>query len=96
MGEETINEKVTPNGIPDPTNPMKIGTAEQEQKGVRMPRMAADRLPSKLLAFLPSPRSFLVFSGGKKLRIIDVMNMIVVSIKKIMITSVKKNSTDSL
>ena len=30
------NAKVTPNGMPPLTNPMKSGMLEQEQKGVRV------------------------------------------------------------
>jgi len=45
MGEETRNEKVTPRGTPDSTKPMKSGTAEQEQKGVTMPRRPARPFP---------------------------------------------------
>jgi len=41
MGEDIRNEKVTPRGTPASTKPMKSGTAEQEQKGVTIPRSAA-------------------------------------------------------
>ena len=41
IGQVTKNVKVTPNGIPDSTNPMKIGTVEHEQKGDRTPKTAA-------------------------------------------------------
>jgi hypothetical protein len=40
MGEAMRNEKVTPSGMPDSTNPMNSGTAEQEQNGVIMPGSA--------------------------------------------------------
>jgi len=45
MGAETRKLKVAPRGTPTRTNPMKSGTAEQEQKGVAMPSRAASRLP---------------------------------------------------
>ena len=38
------NENVTPNGTPAFTKPINNGTAEQEQKGVTMPRLAAIQL----------------------------------------------------
>lgn len=41
MGAEIRNEKVTPSGTPACTKPMNSGTAEQEQNGVTMPRLAA-------------------------------------------------------
>ena len=44
MGAEIRKEKVTPKGTPAVTKPMKSGTAEQEQKGVTMPRPAARTL----------------------------------------------------
>ena len=44
-GAAIRNEKVTPSGMPDSTKPIKSGTAEQEQKGVTMPRVAASTLP---------------------------------------------------
>ena len=47
MGAAIRNENVTPSGTPDSTNPKKRGMAEQEQKGVTMPRLAAITLPGK-------------------------------------------------
>ena len=44
MGAETRKENVAPSGTPTRTKPMKSGTAEQEQKGVKMPRSEASRL----------------------------------------------------
>jgi hypothetical protein len=46
IGAEIRNEKVTPSGTPASTKPMKSGTAEQEQKGVTVPRAAASTLPT--------------------------------------------------
>jgi hypothetical protein len=45
MGEEIRKENVTPSGTPASTKPINSGTAEQEQKGVTMPRSAASILP---------------------------------------------------
>jgi hypothetical protein len=86
MGEDIRNEKVIPSGIPDSTKPIKTGTAEQEQNGVTMPNRAANTLPIMPRAF-PSPRSFLVLSGGKKLLIMDTIKIITISIKKIFMES---------
>jgi hypothetical protein len=41
IGAEIRNEKVTPSGTPACTKPMNSGTAEHEQNGVTMPRLAA-------------------------------------------------------
>ena len=41
MGAEIRKENVTPSGTPACTNPMKSGTAEQEQNGVTTPKLAA-------------------------------------------------------
>jgi hypothetical protein len=46
IGAEIKNENVTPNGTPVVTNPMKSGTAEQEQKGVTIPNSAARTFPT--------------------------------------------------
>jgi hypothetical protein len=46
MGAEIRKENVTPSGTPAVTNPMNIGTAEQEQKGVTIPRRAAKTFPA--------------------------------------------------
>ena len=45
MGAAMRNENVTPSGTPASTKPMNSGTAEQEQNGVTMPRLAAITLP---------------------------------------------------
>ncbi len=65
MGAATRKERVTPSGTPAVTKPMKSGTAEQEQKGVGTPRIAASTLPtdSRLPASMRRVRS-----GVKKLR----------------------------
>ena len=46
MGAAMRKEKVTPRGTPVVTNPMKSGTAEQEQNGVTTPRSEPSTLPS--------------------------------------------------
>ena len=56
---------MTPSGTPALTKPMNSGTAEQEQKGVRMPSPAASTLPTPSRFPASSAR---VFSGEKKLR----------------------------
>ena len=56
------NEKVTPSGTPDSTNPKKSGIAEQEQNGVTIPSSEASILPIKV--DLPSS-NFRVCSGEK-------------------------------
>ncbi len=50
MGAEIRNEKVTPSGTPACTKPMNSGTAEHEQKGVTMPRLAAITLATPRFA----------------------------------------------
>ena len=55
MGAEIRNEKVTPSGTPACTKPMNSGTAEQEQKGVTMPRLAARTLA--MPSVLPASRA---------------------------------------
>ena len=65
MGAAIRNENVTPRGTPAVTNPINSGTAEQEQKGVTIPKRAASTLPANSL--FPE-RKALVFSGVKKLR----------------------------
>ncbi len=42
---DTRKEKVTPNGMPVSTKPMKSGTALQEQNGVTIPSAEASTLP---------------------------------------------------
>jgi len=42
-GEATRKAKVTPSGIPAPTNPINRGIEEHEQKGVTTPSSAAKR-----------------------------------------------------
>ena len=45
IGADTRKAKVTPSGTPASTKPMKSGTAEQEQKGVMMPKAGRGRSP---------------------------------------------------
>lgn len=64
---------MTPSGTPAETKPMNNGTAEHEQNGVRVPRLADNTLP------MPSrlPESMArVFSGEKKLRTTPIANTI--------------------
>ena len=44
IGAAIRNDSVTPSGTPAWTKPMNSGTAEQEQNGVTMPRLAASTL----------------------------------------------------
>ena len=55
IGAAMRKEKVTPSGTPDSTKPMNSGTAEQEQNGVTMPRLAASTLPTA--SRLPASRA---------------------------------------
>ena len=59
-GDAIRNENVMPSGTPDSTNPMKSGTAEQEQNGVGIPRRAATTLPTP--SFRPATH-FFTFCG---------------------------------
>ena len=63
IGAEIRKEKVTPSGTPAARKPMNSGTAEHEQNGVTMPRVAASTLPRP--SRLPA-NSFRVRSGEKK------------------------------
>ena len=65
IGAAIRKEKVTPSGTPALTKPIKSGTAEQEQKGVTIPRPAASTLPIPVR--LP-PSSWRVRSALKKVR----------------------------
>ena len=84
VGAATRNEKVTPSGMPDSTKPMKSGTAEQEQKGVTIPSMAARTLPTP--SRLP-PRRARVCSGLKKVRMMEIRKIIPESRSRILGTS---------
>jgi hypothetical protein len=75
IGEEMRKEKVTPSGTPDSTNPIKRGTAEQEQKGVTIPKSPARPLP-RYWRLLERMRR--VLSGGKYERIMAIKKMITV------------------
>ena len=52
-GDAIKNENVIPSGTPLSTNPMKSGTAEQEQNGVGIPSRAATTLPTPSVRPLP-------------------------------------------
>ena len=62
IGEEIKKEKVIPMGKPARVKPINMGTLEQEQKGVTVPKRVAMILP-----FMPSKleRMRFVRSGGK-------------------------------
>jgi hypothetical protein len=92
MGEEIRKENVTPRGTPASTNPINKGTAEHEQNGVTTPSMAARILP--INSFLWDKIRF-VFSGGKKLLIIDTAKIITESKRNILMVSYIKNSIAS-
>jgi len=62
IGAAIKNEKVIPRGIPVSTKPKNKGIAEQEQKGVRIPRKEAMTFPTN--KGLPS-NTLRVFSGEK-------------------------------
>ena len=81
IGEEMRNEKVTPNGTPASTNPIKRGTAEQEQNGVTIPSSAASMFP--INSFL-CDSIFFVFSGGKYARMTATTKTIVASRRNIL------------
>jgi hypothetical protein len=84
VGEEIKKEKVTPNGSPDSTKPMNMGTAEQEQKGVTMPKEAARKFPTYSFRW---PRSLRERSGGKKLLMIATPKIITARRRKTLIVS---------
>ena len=83
-GAAIRKEKVTPSGMPDSTKPMKSGTAEQEQKGVTMPSVAANTLPTPWR--LP-PNSARVRSGLKKVRTMLIRKIMPASKSRILGTS---------
>ena len=76
IGAEIRNEKVTPSGTPACTKPMNSGTAEQEQNGVTMPRLAARTLPTPSARPASSAR---VRSGVKYELIMPITNTTPVS-----------------
>ena len=92
IGVAIKKEKVTPNGIPLSTKPMKSGTAEQEQKGVTTPNPAANTLP--IPSRLP-PSKARVCSGLKNERTRVTIKIIPVNSSKILGTSYRKKLTDS-
>src|SRR6056297_2416156 len=83
-GDEIRNENVTPIGNPALVNPMNKGIDEQEQKGVTVPKRAAN-----ILATIPSlsPSILLVLSGGKKLCIYEIAKISTESSINILTTS---------
>jgi hypothetical protein len=87
MGEETKKENVAPKGTPASMNPKNNAMALQEQNGVTIPNKAA----KTLLVYFPfEERIFLIFSGGRKERIIDTVKIIKQSKINILIVSYKK------
>ena len=76
IGAEIRNENVTPSGTPACTKPMNSGTAEQEQNGVTMPRLAAMTLAAPSVRPASSAR---VRSGVKYELIIPITNTMPVS-----------------
>ena len=60
---------MTPSGMPLSTKPINSGTAEQEQKGVTIPSMAASTLP---MPWRLPPKRARVRSGLKKVRMIEI------------------------
>jgi len=66
-----IHPLVAAGGTPAVTKQTNKGTAEQEQKGVTIPRRAANTLPANSLF---RDRNARVFSGVKKLWIIPTPN----------------------
>ena len=76
MGAAIRKEKVTPSGTPAERKPMNSGTAEQEQKGVTMPRLAARALPTP--SRRPASRAR-VRSGAKKVWITPMTKTMPVS-----------------
>src|SRR4030066_407544 len=90
MGAETRKENVTPSGTPEVTNPMKSGTAEQEQKGVTPPRRDASTFPAD--SRFPA-RMRRALSGVKKDRTIPTAKTTSVRSIRIFGASKTKNST---
>ena len=73
MGEATKKEKVVPSGTPAWIKPKNKGIAEQEQKGVIIPKSEASTLPTYLFLW---DKIALIFSGGKYERIIETQKII--------------------
>src|SRR4030042_974041 len=90
MGAETRKENVTPSGTPEVTNPMKSGTAEQEQKGVTTPSRDASTFPAD--SRFPA-RMRRALSGVKKDRTIPTAKTTSVRSIRIFGASKTKNST---
>jgi hypothetical protein len=84
IGEDIRKENVTPSGTPASTKPINIGTAEQLQKGVRIPSNAAIMLPINVRL---CPSTSFDFSGGKKLLTTAMMKIMKTSKNKILTES---------
>jgi hypothetical protein len=84
MGEATRKEKVVPSGTPAWIKPKNNGMAEQEQKGVMIPKREAKIFPTYL--FLRDNIA-LIFSGGKYERIIETKKIITKSKRNIFMVS---------
>jgi len=85
IGEATKKENVVDSGTPDSTKPRNNGTAEQEQNGVIIPNNAAKMLPVNRCL---RERNRRIFSGGKKVRTIEMVKII--TTKRINIFKVSK------
>ena len=92
MGAEMRKESVTPSGTPTSTNPMKSGTAEQEQNGVTTPSSAARTLPTD--SRLPA-RMARVRSAVKKDRTIPTTKTMRTSSSRTLGVSYRKKATAS-
>jgi len=88
IGAAIKNEKVIPRGIPVSTNPKNKGIAEQEQKGVRIPRNEAMTFPAN--KDFPS-NAFRVFSGEKYDRIIPDTKITKIRRRNIFWSVLRKN-----
>ena len=93
IGAAIRKEKVTPRGIPASTKPKKRGIAEQEQKGVTMPKVEAIILPVN--RDLPSS-DLRVLSAEKYDLIIPTIKTISTRSNITLGTSKTKNQMDSV
>jgi len=85
MGEATKKEKVTPSGTPAWIKPKNKGIAEQEQKGVMIPKSETKIFPTYLFLRDKINR---IFSFGKYERSIETKKII--TAKRINIFNVSK------
>ena len=88
IGEVIKNEKVTPKGTPALIKPIKIGTEEQEQKGVIAPKSAAMRLLKMPPPCIHERKRF----SGSQVRKIPIKKIIAPRRAMIFIESYIKNS----